>query len=552
MNTKPYKSPKHKLICLFEKSRNMWKERAQGYFRKNRAFQVRVRDLEASRDHWRELYFSQRSRTQASAKHPSYELVPRRCDYPPGINIAAEPPDQSKFQGCEATWSVIQDDGSSMNWELLAPQEASPRTSSASELQIAPRGHRYTTEAIRLAVELVLWCNVSLRAAARIFSVMHQQATPAFETIRHWILRLGLYELQRVKEHATDWVFIVDATIGVGEHKALVILGARLGQLAQQGFNLKHQDVVVLGLKILTRCDGVSVHAQIKEAADKVGVPRSVVSDGGGDVKKGVKLFQKEHSHVVWNYDLTHRLARLLEKQLKNALWWERFLKLVGKCRNEIRQTRWSFLLPPAQRTKARWFNLDPLIGWALGVLAYGRGEGLRDEKFGDQFGWLAQFETSLQETQQMTEMIKAVCEIIKEKGVNAQHVQLCQKRIEEIALSSEAKGFGAQILEFLGEQAALAKPGETLLGSSDVIESLFGKYKSVVERSPLKAITEMVLTVAALTSARTSAVIKSAMEMVGVEDVRDWFTANGTLTLLSKRKAAIGSDDVQSGTSTA
>ena len=48
MNTKPYKSPKHKLICLFEKSRNMWKERAQGYFRKNRAFQVRVRDLEAS------------------------------------------------------------------------------------------------------------------------------------------------------------------------------------------------------------------------------------------------------------------------------------------------------------------------------------------------------------------------------------------------------------------------------------------------------------------------------------------------------------------------
>ena len=185
-------------------------------------------------------------------------------------------------------------------------------------------------------------------------------------------------------------------------------------------------------------------------------------------------------------------------------------------------------------------------------MLAYGRGKGLSDEKFGDQFGWLAQFEVALQETQQMTEMIKAVCEIIKENGVNAQHVLLCQKRIEEIALSSEAKAFGAQILEFLGEQAALAKPGETLLGSSDVIESLFGKYKSVVERSPLKAITEMVLTVAALTSARTSAVIKSAMEMVGVEDVRDWFTANGTPTLLSKRKAAIGSDDVQSGTYTA
>ena len=42
------------------------------------------------------------------------------------------------------------------------------------------------------------------------------------------MLRLGLYELQRAKEQASDWVFIVDATIGVGEHKALVILGVRL------------------------------------------------------------------------------------------------------------------------------------------------------------------------------------------------------------------------------------------------------------------------------------------------------------------------------------
>ena len=69
MNTKPYKSPKHKLIYLFEKSRNMWKERAQGYFRKNRAFQVRVRDLEASRDHWRELYFRASPKSKKHCKH---------------------------------------------------------------------------------------------------------------------------------------------------------------------------------------------------------------------------------------------------------------------------------------------------------------------------------------------------------------------------------------------------------------------------------------------------------------------------------------------------
>ncbi len=48
MNAKSYKSPKSKLIAFFEKSRNQWKERAQEYYRNIRAFQVRVRDLEAS------------------------------------------------------------------------------------------------------------------------------------------------------------------------------------------------------------------------------------------------------------------------------------------------------------------------------------------------------------------------------------------------------------------------------------------------------------------------------------------------------------------------
>jgi hypothetical protein len=184
------------------------------------------------------------------------------------------------------------------------------------------------------------------------------------------------------------------------------------------------------------------------------------------------------------------------------------------------------------------------LIKWGLRVLAYGRRKSLSAGKFATLFGWLAEFEGSLQGAREMTGIIKAVCEIIKEKGLNAQHVQFCSQRIEAITQSPEAKSFGAQVLGFLEEQAALVKPGETLLGSSDVIESLFGKYKSVVERSPLKVITEMVLTVAALTSVRTSAEIKTAMETVGVEAVRNWFASNGKPTLLAERKSAFGDSD--------
>ena len=122
-----------------------------------------------------------------------------------------------------------------MIWELLPPQQGPAKTASSCDIQSTPRGHRYSTTAIHMAVELVFFCNVSLRAAARTFIVMDRQDNPTFCTIRHWVLRLGLYELQRAKEQASDWVFIVDATIGVGEHKALVILGGALGAVKREG-----------------------------------------------------------------------------------------------------------------------------------------------------------------------------------------------------------------------------------------------------------------------------------------------------------------------------
>lgn len=69
MSAKPFKSPEHKLISFFQRSRDKWKERARRYFSQIRAFEVRVRDLQASRDHWRERYFTERAGVQASAEH---------------------------------------------------------------------------------------------------------------------------------------------------------------------------------------------------------------------------------------------------------------------------------------------------------------------------------------------------------------------------------------------------------------------------------------------------------------------------------------------------
>ncbi|WP_049802781.1 hypothetical protein [Gloeothece verrucosa] len=49
--------------------------------------------------------------------------------------------------------------------------------------------------------------------------------TPHYSSIKTWVGRIGLYELQRPKEKRNDWLFIADLTVELGKSKALVIYG---------------------------------------------------------------------------------------------------------------------------------------------------------------------------------------------------------------------------------------------------------------------------------------------------------------------------------------
>jgi Zn finger protein HypA/HybF involved in hydrogenase expression len=55
-------------------------------------------------------------------------------------------------------------------------------------------------------------------------------------------------------------------------------------------------------------------------------------------------------------------------------------------------------------------------------------------------------------------------------------------------------------------------------------VESIFGKYKHWVEKSPQKAITRLILAIGALTSTRKPELVKQAMETVKMESVEEWF----------------------------
>jgi hypothetical protein len=148
-----------------------------------------------------------------------------------------------------------------------------------------------------LFIALVVSAAVSLRGASRVLELWGTvcelpEAVPAWYTGRLWLLRVGYYKLTRPKEHAADWVWIIDHTIQLGVQKCLVILGVRLSALPLSGTCLRHEQVEPIALYPVQTSNGEVVYQQLTAAVAHTGVPREILSDGGSDLQAGIAQFR--------------------------------------------------------------------------------------------------------------------------------------------------------------------------------------------------------------------------------------------------------------------
>ncbi len=105
--------------------------------------------------------------------------------------------------------------------------------------------------------------------------------------------------------------------------------------------------------------------------ANTVGKPLQIISDHGSDLKKGIELYITENPEIIYTYDFTHQIALWLKQELSNNQKFQDFLHQCNLTHSQIQQTALSFLIPTAQRSKARYHNIDILVNWGLNVLQY-------------------------------------------------------------------------------------------------------------------------------------------------------------------------------------
>lgn len=411
-------------------------------------------------------------------------------------------------------------------------------------------GHQYSLGTMALYLELVLSAPCSQRAASVILGWLTQlrsgwEETPCANAGRTWLFRLGLYELTCPKGAGDDWVWLVDHTVQLGSRKGLVIVGLPLSAWQQNPRPLEHQDVRLLHLEPMEHSDGRAVQQELAKTAAAHGIPRAIVSDGGPDVKKGIELFRQDHSRVAHVYDIKHKVALLLKKELERNNVWDEFVNEANVGRRGVTLTAAAFLVPPALKSKARYMNLDRLVAWGGKVLAYldhprelqgGSGNAKRVEA---RFGWLRKYRQRLAEWSALMAVAEAGENYVRHQGLHDAAAAELQTRLEPLATCPPSRRLKDALLEFVVQQAAAAQPHERLIGSTEVLESIIGKYKRLQGMHSGDGMTRMILSIGALVGRRCQETLRQALTHVSNNDLTAWCQDHLGITLQACRKLA-------------
>ena len=157
-------------------------------------------------------------------------------------------------------------------------------------------------------------------------------------------------------------------------------------------------------------------------------------------------------------------------------------------------------------------------------------------QKIIDKLGWLVDYQSELIRWNQMVNLTRSIETQLKQFGLNHQSLAYLQEKNFAFADSSR-QYFQQYIVDYVVAQTSHLRESETFLATSDVIESLFGKYKQFSARCPFKEMGQMLLTISLSTMNLTTTVVKNALLSISFADVEAWLTEVFGQSTLSKRK---------------
>ena len=185
-------------------------------------------------------------------------------------------------------------------------------------------------------------------------------------------------------------------------------------------------------------------------------------------------------------------------------------------------------MAPPKPKEKSRWLNLEEFVKWAENALLQAE-EIMNEEatnKYKNKVSWVKDFAEDMKEWRSMLNIINLLMKEIKQNGLSNHTLSIVSEKMAKIELTSQnLKKMKNDILNYIIEQSK--DLNGIYLGTSDIIESMFGRYKNFSAKTPMKEVGKAVLTMPIFTSDINHAEVEEAMETITEQKVKDWLKKN-------------------------
>ena len=378
---------------------------------------------------------------------------------------------------------------------------------------------------------------------------------PSHTAIRDWILQVGYYKLTSIQK-SNDWIGMIDLSIQIGSKKCLLILGVRAATLLKTKA-LTFEDVHVLHLELLEKTSGPIIYEILKKSEKTVGQYRQFCHDQGSDIVSATRLYtqrvqESEGRKIPVMNDIAHKIANLLAVEAAELEWTE-FASKASQMKQKLQWTKWAALCPPSQRSKARYMNLDELTCWANKILEHlKKMENEHQKKIEqkncevkkseadlrellEQFGWVRSSESMIKEISEMLLIGRIVRQKIRTEHLHNKTAEELEQELQNLQVGARADQFAGSLLDFLIDQ--IKDLDQVALGSTEIIESSFGKLKQLMDEDSKDGFTPFVLSLAACMGKLDLSIVQAALQTCNKKQVKAWAATNIGETIYSQRR---------------
>jgi len=253
--------------------------------------------------------------------------------------------------------------------------------------------------------------------------------------------------------------------------------------------------------------------------------------------------------------DIKHKVATLLKKELHDDETWQSFVTKTNRTKLQVTLTSLAFLqvtltslaflVPPSLKNKARYMNLDTLVNWgnrALAFLDHPRDfpdQPIDRDKLEQKLGWLREYRQPLGRWAELLEVGEAAVAYVRTQGYHRDAPEGLEQTLTPLAQTPASLRLKTGLLAFVAAQCEDLPHGQHVPGSTEVLESLLGKYKRIQGAHSKGGMTGALLNIGATLLNKTPAVVQKALATVRVDDVTQWLRRKLGLTIPAQQALA-------------